>query len=528
MSFPSLPESAPFSSVQRAWLSGFLAGMLSNSDAPAAVSPAAAPIAAPPTKEEEHPWHDSAMPLAQRLKLAEDKPRRLQLMAAMAQLDCGSCGYLCDTYAKALDSGAEKDVTRCTPGGSETAKMLRQIMATTVENADGRADIRVINTTGSAPAANATKFDRKHPFPARLLENRSLTQPEASKETRHLVFDLKGSNLTFEPGDALGIHPENSLETVDQIVELLGATGAEDVTSPLGTPLSLREALLRESLITQPRRKLLELLLKHASHWAEIRELQKMLDADEIPVGLQVIDLLRDCPSARPEAAEFVAALSALQPRLYSIASSPRAHPNQVHLTVGIVRYVNSAGTKCFGVASTYLADRVRPGQKVRIFMQPSHRFRLPANPDTPIIMVGPGTGIAPFRAFLQERQSQNAKGGNWLFFGEQHERFNFLYGEELRAFEKSGVLTKLDTAFSRDQAEKIYVQHRLLERGAEIWKWLQEGANFYICGARDMANDVDTALRRIVSEQGKKPWPEAEAYVDEMLSGKRYQRDVY
>jgi sulfite reductase (NADPH) flavoprotein alpha-component len=528
MSYPALPDTAPFPSLQRAWLSGYLAGMFSSADSSAADSPAAPPVSAPPAKEEEHPWHDSAMPMAQRLKLAEGKPRRLQLMAAMAQLDCGSCGYLCDTYAKAIDSGAEKDITRCTPGGAETAKMLRQIMATTVEKTETPADIRVKDPSAPAPAATTLKYDRKHPFPARLLENRPLTAPEASKETRHLIFDLKGSNLTFEPGDALGIHPENSLETVDQIVELLGATGAEDVTSPLGTPLSLREALLRECLITQPRRTLLELLLKHASHWAELRELQKMLDADEMPAGLQVIDLLRDCPSARPGAAEFVAALSALQPRLYSIASSPRAHPNQVHLTVGIVRYVNSAGTKCFGVASTYLADRVRPGQKVRIFIQPSHRFRLPANPDMPIIMVGPGTGIAPFRAFLQERQSQSAKGRNWLLFGEQHERFNFLYRDELMAFHKSGLLTKLDTAFSRDQAEKIYVQHRLLEQGSQIWQWLQEGANFYICGARDMATDVDTALRRIVNEQGKRPWPEAEAYVDEMLSSKRYQRDVY
>ncbi|HEV8291168.1 MAG TPA: hypothetical protein VGP94_04575, partial [Tepidisphaeraceae bacterium] len=178
--------------------------------------------------------------------------------------------------------------------------------------------------------------------------------------------------------------------------------------------------------------------------------------------------------------------------------------------------------------ASTYLADRVRPGQKVRVFVQPCHRFRLPANPDTPIIMVGPGTGIAPFRAFLQEREAIGAKGRNWLFFGEQHEKFNFLYREEMIGFHKSGLLTRLDTAFSRDQDEKVYVQHRLLERAAEIWQWLGDGAIFYVCGARSMASDVDTALHRIVSEQGKKQWPDAEAYVQEMLASKRYQRDVY
>jgi sulfite reductase (NADPH) flavoprotein alpha-component len=170
----------------------------------------------------------------------------------------------------------------------------------------------------------------------------------------------------------------------------------------------------------------------------------------------------------------------------------------------------------------------VRPGQKVRVFIQPCHRFRLPADPDTPIIMVGPGTGIAPFRAFLQERQATAAKGRNWLFFGDQHEKFNYLYRQELLSFQKSGILTRLDTAFSRDQPEKIYVQHRLLQHAAEIWQWLSEGAIFYLCGARSMAGDVDTALHRIVSEQGKKQWPQAEAYVEEMLSGKRYQRDVY
>jgi len=448
-------------------------------------------------------------------------------MAAMAQLDCGSCGYLCDTYAKAIDGDAEKDISRCTPGGKETAQMLKQILVSAPAS-DAPAQAAPVVETAATSSPSAVKYDRKHPFAARLLENRRLDAAESAKETRHLVFDLKGSNLSFEPGDALGVHPENSLQTVDEIVELLGASGAEDVICPSGAASSLREALLRECLITQPRRTLIELLAKHASHWAEIRELQKLLDGDEIPQGLQVIDLLRDCQSAQPSAAEFVGALAPLQPRLYSIACSPRAHPAQVHLTVGVVRYVNSNGTKCHGVASTYLADQVRPGQKVRVFVQPCHRFRLPASSDTPIIMVGPGTGIAPFRAFLQERQASDAKGRNWLIFGEQHERFNFLYREELTRFQKSGLLTRLDTAFSRDQSEKIYVQHRLLEHAAEIWQWISEGAIFYVCGSRSMASDVDTALHRIVSEQAKKPWPEAEAYVEEMLSGKRYQRDVY
>jgi sulfite reductase (NADPH) flavoprotein alpha-component len=527
MSFPALPDTAPFSPLQRAWLSGLLAGLFSSSDPPIAAAPTVAP---PPTEQESLPWHDPAIPINQRLRLAEGKPRKLTLMAAMAQLDCGACGYLCDTYAQAIDSGAEKDLSRCTPGGADTAKMLKQILATVPASTSAPApEIKIHESSTAISAPTPVKYDRKHPFPARLLENRRLNSPDSAKDTRHLVLDLKGSNLTFEPGDALGIHPENSPDTVDRIVELLGASGAEDVTCPSGAPSSLREALLRECLITQPRRTLIQLLAKSATHWSEIRDLQRMLDQDEIPSGCQVIDLLKDCPSARPDPANFVAALSGLQPRLYSIASSPRAHPDQVHLTVAVVRYVNSSGTKCYGVASTYLADQIRPGQKVRIFIQPSHRFRLPSDPDTPIIMVGPGAGIAPFRAFLHERQATGANGKNWLFFGDQHERFDYLYRDELLSFQKTGLLTRLDTAFSRDRPEKIYVQHRLLHHAPEIWQWIQDGAIFYLCGdAQRMATDIDTTLRRIVSEQAPKPWPDAEAYVDELLSTKRYQRDVY
>jgi sulfite reductase (NADPH) flavoprotein alpha-component len=251
-------------------------------------------------------------------------------------------------------------------------------------------------------------------------------------------------------------------------------------------------------------------------------------DGPGIPEGYEVLDLLLQFPSARPPIEEFASALAPLQPRLYSISSSLKAHPEQVHLTVGVVRYLNCRGRQCKGVASSYLADRVRAGQKVRIFIQQSHGFRLPLMTKTPCIMVGPGTGVAPFRAFLQERKTTPGT-RNWLFFGDQKSDVDFLYREELEGYLKEGTLTRLTTAFSRDQDRKVYVQHRMAEAGAEIWQWLKEGAHFYVCGdAKRMAADVDTALKQIIVDHGRMSVEQAKAYMGEMAKAGRYQRDVY
>jgi len=251
-------------------------------------------------------------------------------------------------------------------------------------------------------------------------------------------------------------------------------------------------------------------------------------DGPGIPEGYEVLDLLTQFPSARPSLEEFAAALAPLQPRLYSISSSLKAHPEQVHLTVGVVRYLNLRGRQCKGVASTYLADRVRPGQKVRIFVQTSHGFRLPGSPETPVIMVGPGTGVAPFRAFLQERRTTGGT-RNWLFFGDQKSDADYLYREELEGYLADRVLSRLSTAFSRDQDRKIYVQHRMLEEADDLWSWLQQGAHFYVCGdAKRMAADVDQALKQIIAERGKMTPEHAKAFVADMAKAGRYQRDVY
>ncbi|MBC7783634.1 MAG: sulfite reductase subunit alpha [Burkholderiales bacterium] len=519
---PVIPESAPFSPAQRAWLNGFFAGMLSG---------ASTTVAAPVTsaeEAEEFPWHDSTLPMDERLKLASDRPPARKLMAAMAQLDCGSCGYLCQTYAEAIADGAEKDLTKCSPGGKETAKKLKELAATLTVN--GKPALNPALIAVPAAAINGV-ISRDHPYAAPLIRSAVLNGAGSEKEVRHVEINLKGSSVAYKVGDALGVWPENCLDLVSGILERLDATGAEEAHSIDGTHTSFFEALRRERLITSPTEQLIELLISTASSKAEAESLQKMLvEQGGAPLeGLHVLDALDLAPSAKPSIADFVNSLGKLQPRLYSISSSPRAHAGQVHLTIGAVRYQSRTGRLAKGVASTYLADRVRPGEKVRVFVHESKNFGLPADNSRPIIMVGPGTGVAPFRAFLHERRAISAKSDNWLFFGDQRSGTDFLYRDELESLQKDGVLTRLDTAFSRDTSQKVYVQHRMKENGRELWKWLDRGAHFYVCGdAQRMAKDVDDTLRAVVREHAGLSDDSARDYVMRMTKEGRYQRDVY
>jgi sulfite reductase (NADPH) flavoprotein alpha-component len=530
---PVLPENAPFTAAQRAWLNGFFAGLLGMDAAAARVAePPAAATAAPAAAEEDGPWHDPALPMGERLKLAEGKPLRSVLMAAMAQLDCGACGYVCRTYSEAIAAGREKNLTLCSPGGKETWKKLKEIVAASRKEMDAPetalAAVARTQTNGKRPS-----HDRKNPFPARFLRNVRLNKAGSSKDTRHIALDLEGSGISYEVGDSLGVYPENCPELVQSIIEALGASGSEKVPGADGDEVSLRDGLLSHRAITRPSDDLLALLAARAARAAgaegeRLRALSEGDSTEESPAERDLLDLLVEFPAARPGPAELVASLSALQPRLYSISSSIKAHPDEVHLTVRAVRY-RSNGRERKGVASTFLADRVEPGHRVRVFVQPSHGFRLPASPDTPMIMVGPGTGIAPFRAFLEERRAVGARGRNWLFFGDREREHDFLYREELEEFSRQGILTRFDTAFSRDGDRKDYVQHRMEERAAEIWAWLQEGATFHVCGdASRMARDVDEALKRIVAAEGALSGDAAKAYVDDLARAKRYQRDVY
>jgi len=377
----------------------------------------------------------------------------------------------------------------------------------------------------------APRYSRTNPFPAKLVVNRRLSGPESAKDTRHFEIDLTGWGLSFEAGDSLAVYATNDSQLVDEILLAIGATGDEQVPRPKGAPTTLREALLRDYGITQPTPKFLKAITARANSSTLLKDLlhsERKEDLDRYLWGMEVIDFLNEHPSAKFTPQEFVGLLTKLQPRLYSVASSLKAYPDQVHFIVDVIRY-ESHGRIRKGVASSFLAERA-DDVPVPVFPSVAKHFHLPENPDTPIIMVGPGTGVAPFRAYLQERKAVGAKGKNWLFFGSQHQHCDFAYGDEFEAFKKEGILTRLDCAWSRDQPEKIYVQHRLKENAAEIWKWLDaEGAHFFVCGdARRMAKDVDATLRRIVQEHGGKNTGEANEYVEKLKSDKRYKRDVY
>ena len=537
VAIPVLPDSAPFSPAQRAWLNGFFAGLFGARAAPDAVlrqaeAVGAAPVQVAPAEtaaDESFPWHDPALGMDERLKLAEGRPPSRVMMAAMAQLDCGACGYVCQTYAEAIAGGVEKDLTKCAPGGRDTSRKLKELLARAGAVPAG---LSVRGAAVAMPAPSKSAHGRHNPFPARLLQCNPLNKTGSAKDTRHVVLDLKGGGLSYKVGDSLGVFPENCPDLVQWILEALDASGAEKVSAPDGSLVPLHDALLRHYTITQPSAELVELLAESATDPAERAALRAMTDDADgggVPAGDEVLELLTQFRSARPTPEQFVTSLIPMRPRLYSISSSPLAHGGEVHLTVGLVRFVNGRGRQCKGVASTFLGERVRPGQKVRVFVQSSHGFGLPADGNTPVIMVGPGTGVAPFRAFLHERRASGATGKNWLIFGDQRRDCDFLYEDELAAMHRDGLLTRLDTAFSRDQAEKVYVQHRMLENGPLLWSWLRDGAHFYICGdAKRMAADVDAALRKIVAEQGAMSAESAKTFLADLAAAKRYQRDVY
>ncbi len=519
-----IPESAPFSAEQRAWLNGFFAGWLglsneSSGTAASAVLPAAAPVAEP---DEDLPWHEPTLSLAERLDLAKDKPLPRRLMAAMAQLDCGACGYVCKTYAEKIAAGEETCLTLCSPGGKETSKTLKQLLKASPP-ASSQAEIP---KSTAETNADASAWSRQNPYLATVLKVVNLNGPDSDKHTSHVELDLGASGLSYDVGDSLGVMPTNCDELVEVLIGRLAATGDEPVTVERQS-MSLREALTVRCCLTELSEELLTCLADAADE-EEAAALRSLIDDDGPLNGCDVLDALRLFPTSKPDPATFVAALSRLRPRLYSISSSQAAHPNEVHLTVGRVSWEHNGRTRR-GVASTMFADRLAPGQKVAIFVQKSHGFTVPSDPMAPMIMIGPGTGIAPFRAFLEERETQGATGPNWLFFGDRRETSDFLYREQLETWKTAGLLTRLDLAFSRDGDAKCYVQDRMRQSGDELWRWLERGGSFFVCGdAKRMAADVDKALRDIVCEHGMMSPEAAHAFVDELSRAGRYRRDVY
>lgn len=376
-----------------------------------------------------------------------------------------------------------------------------------------------------------TGYSRKTPFHASVLVNRKLTGEGSNKDTRHFEISLKGSGIRYEVGDSLGVFPSNSPELAGLVLGELGFSGEESVPTADGAPVSLGEALLKHYILTEPSRLLLQAVSEKDSSGKFLKTLldpTSKSDLENFLRGRDVLDVLQEFSAAKFSPEEFVKTLRKLQPRLYSIASSQKAVGEEVHLTVAVVKYrVEHSPRLREGVCSTFLANRSQRG--VPVFVHSAKHFRMPESSETPLIMVGPGTGVAPFRAFLQERQAAGNGGPAWLIFGEQHAATDFLYGDEFKKALEGGVLTKLTTAFSRDQASKIYVQHRMLEEGAELFGWLDRGACFYVCGdAGNMARDVDVTLHKIVEKHGGMSAENAKEYVDSMKKEKRYRKDVY
>ncbi|WP_338564664.1 sulfite reductase subunit alpha [Erwinia sp. E_sp_W01_6] len=369
--------------------------------------------------------------------------------------------------------------------------------------------------------------NKQNPYAAALITNSRLSGTNSGKDIRHFEFDLTDSGLKYEAGDALGVIPVND----PALVKLLLAQLNSDYDTPVsGFDRSLGDLLTYQFEISEPSRKLIEWVGQNTTN-QELRHVLQHDDKDALGVwlwGKDSLDLLQLELTRSLSIPEFVALLRPLQHRAYSISSSSKAHPHQVHLTIATLRY-HSSGRPRSGVCSSYLAERVGRGEKPTIFISPNKAFRVPANGEAPLIMIGPGTGIAPFRAFLQERHAVGATGKNWLFFGDQHQEHDFIYQDELSGWQETGLLTRLDLAFSRDQSKKIYVQNRMLEQGAELFAWLEQGAYFYVCGdASRMAKDVDKALYQVITQFGGMSSERAADYVDQLKKEKRYLRDVY
>lgn len=383
----------------------------------------------------------------------------------------------------------------------------------------------------AAPGVPATQgvaslYSKKNPFVAELSTKQKVTGRDSGKDIRHFEISLEESGLTYQPGDALGVWFSNDEALVDALLQLVELSGDTEVKVD-DKALPLREALINHYELTQGYASFVQAYAELSGSDAMKALLDDKAALREYCAGHQIRDIVAEQPVALT-AEQLQGALRRLTPRLYSIASSQAEVDEEVHLTVGVVRFDQNGEARAGG-ASSFLADRLEEGGKVRVFVEHNDNFRLPADDNTPVIMVGPGTGIAPFRAFMQERDARDAEGQNWLFFGNPYFTQDFLYQLEWQRYVKSGLLNKISLAFSRDQAEKVYVQHKLQEEGAEVYRWLEQGAHFYVCGdANKMAKDVHEALIGLVAEHGGKSREQAEEYVDALRSAKRYQRDVY
>jgi sulfite reductase (NADPH) flavoprotein alpha-component len=528
-----IPESAPFTPEQRLWLNGLFAGVFGLEASVTPLSAAesaqllngllgggAAP--APAEADDGAPWHDPAMPIPDRMKLADGKPLPRRLMAAMAQQDCGQCGYNCKDYADALFGKSEKRLNLCVPGGKETSRMLKQLY----EELGAAPAAAAAEVAPAKPALTAAPgYSRDNPTYATFVSRRRLNKAGSEKETWHIDIEIGDAGLKYEVGDSFGIFPANDAELVDAIVAALHAPP----DFPIGDR-TLREELT-DGVSLSPAPDMLFQLFSYLTG-GERKQKAKRLASGEDPDGdaatIDVLAALQKFPNVRPDPEAFIECLDALQPRVYSISSSLKADPGRVSLTVDAVRYEINKRTR-LGVCSTFLGGRIKEGDKIRVYVQKAQHFALPQDPSKPIIMIGPGTGIAPFRAFLRERQATKSPGRNWLFFGHQRSKCDFFYDDELLPMRSAGHLTRLTLAWSRDGNEKIYVQHRMREVGRDLWSWLNDGAHVYVCGdALRMAKDVESALVDVIAQHGGCTPADAVKFLADLKAKGRYQADVY
>jgi sulfite reductase (NADPH) flavoprotein alpha-component len=580
MKAPFIPLNAPYSDTQRAWLSGFFAGMhshmlhsagsvnqanartlhilfgsqtgnsesLANDAAASAKSHGLLPVVKSMDEVDVNQlakmeylliitstYGEGAMPdnaeMLWEAASSDDAPRMDNLNFSVLALGDTSYDLFCqagiDWDNRLLELGAKRLYDRVDCDVDFEAQAEKWISEVVPLMAEGAETVAVLDTTTVQSAKSA--YNRKNPFPAKMQVNRIVTALDSSKETRHYEISIAGSGLSYEAGDAMCVIPSNCPQLVNDILKALGCSGNEE--EPVnGELMPFSEALRTHFEIKLPSKELLEEIAKRSGD-QELNALLNGGDKDKLNDylwGRDTLDLLLQFPSMEFSAAEFLRLLKPLQHRAYSISSSGKQHPDSVHLTVASVRY-DAHGRQHKGVCSTFLADLVGEATDVRIFFTPNNNFRVPNDDNLPMVMVGPGTGIAPFRAFLQEREFRKAPGKNWLFFGDRNASTDFIYREEIEAMQASGLLTKLDLAFSRDQAEKIYVQDRMLENGAELFAWLEQGGYFFVCGdAYRMAKDVDQALLDVIRIHGNMSATEAAEYVNQLKKDKRYVRDVY
>ena len=515
-----VPEGAPFTEAQRKWLNGFFLDLLLKTQPAPAVAADAGP-----KEDRSTPWKDPSLPIEERMVLAEQRPLKQRMMAAMAQQDCGQCGYNCTNYAAAITEQAEPRLNLCVPGGKSTARMLKSLVEEMGGGVIDPEDAKAKAAAGNPEVTELPGRSRTHPVPARLLARRRLNGEGSEKTTMHVEIDLAACALDYEVGDSLGVFARNPPELADAIIAALNI--------PADFPIAdraFRDVLIEDTSLGLAPDSLFTFIsyLTGGERRKKAQALARGEDPDGDAAMLDVLAALQKFPGIHPDPEALIEVLEPMQPRLYSISSSPKTMPGRVTLTIDVVRYEFDQRTR-HGTASTFLGHRAEDGQEVLVYVQKAHGFALPADPATPIIMVGPGTGVAPFRAFLEERKAVAAPGKAWLFYGHQRSATDFFYADEFSALQECGTLTNLSLAWSRDGAQKSYVQHKMIEAGAELYQWLAEGAHFYICGdAKRMAKDVETALVAIASQHGGMDEPQARAFVAALKAAQRYQADVY